>query len=91
MVRLRKGLFIFVDLLADVLSELLKDFVLSTRRVHWKQRTDQHGEEGSCRYQVGVRPLDYQRMIDRVAGGWAKRHGESISWEATDPSSRLTE
>jgi len=27
---LRKGLFVFVDLLADVLGELLKDFILST-------------------------------------------------------------
>jgi hypothetical protein len=29
-VRLRKGLFVFVDLPADVLGELLKDFILST-------------------------------------------------------------
>ena len=62
-VRLRKGLFVFVDLPADVLGELLKDRVLSTQRVPWEQTKYQNGEECPCRDQADLKPLDEQRMI----------------------------
>jgi hypothetical protein len=48
-VRLREGLFVFVDLPADVLGKLLKDFVLATGGVPWEQRREQNGEEHSYR------------------------------------------
>ena len=51
-VRLRKGLFVFVDLPADVLGELLKDRVLSTQRVPWEQSAYQNGEEYPCHEQA---------------------------------------
>jgi len=46
---LRKGLFVFVDLPADVLSKLLKDRIVSTQRVSWEQREHEHGEGQACR------------------------------------------
>jgi hypothetical protein len=46
---LRKGLFVFVDLPADVLGKLLKDRIVSTQRVSWEQRAHEHGAGQACR------------------------------------------
>ncbi len=56
---MRKGLFVFVDLPADVLGELLKDRIVSTKRAPWGQSTYQNGEEHACREQADLRPLDH--------------------------------
>jgi hypothetical protein len=81
-----------VDLPADMLGELLKDRVLSTRRVPWGQTKYQNGEEYPHRYQADLRQLAEQGMMsgtDRSAGGWAKRHRESISCKPYHLSSIL--
>jgi hypothetical protein len=55
---LREGLLVFVDLPVDVLGELLKDCVIASQQVCWKQRADEHGEGQTCREEAGLRPLD---------------------------------
>jgi hypothetical protein len=55
---MRKCLFVFVDLPADVLGELLKDRALYARRVPWEQTTYQNGEEYPCSEQAHLRPLN---------------------------------
>jgi hypothetical protein len=46
---LREGLFIFVDLLADVPGELFEDGIVAAQQVSREQCAYQNGEEHSCR------------------------------------------